>query len=672
MSANETTRKRLSMIGTLIVLPLLLPLGTLTAADLKLASVFADHGVVQRDRPVPIWGTADPSEEVTVSFAEQSKTGVADSSGRWKVLLDPMSASAQSRELVVQSKSRHVKLTVVDVLVGDVWLCAGQSNIGVDVANSLNPEQEISDATFPLIRHFAVATNPVLEPASDIKGQWKVCSPLTVSKFSGVAYFFGRELHRELNVPIGLVVSTVGATRAELWTRLEALERLPITGERVKTEVARMQSRDEDNRRFLVERAAWEQQHGVRPPPLVEPALGWAAPDLDTSDWKQITVPVQWRWLGIKSGGVFWLRKEFTLPEALAGKPLWLSLNLISEQYDTVFFNGVEVGRGSDAPPDFYCGKRGYSVPAALVKPGRVVIAVRIVSATEQASIQVEGRNVFPYAGLANVDNNWLMKTESTFPPLPREVLSSRPKPNQTAIRDVPSALYNGMIAPLMPMAIQGAVWYQGEGNVFHPGEYRDLLETLITDWRTQWGQGDFPFLVVQLANYWRVPIEPGESAVARVREAQLQVVDKVSACGLAVAIDIGEKSIHPRNKQDVGKRLALVAFQKVYAKEMAASGPRYESMSIEGPAIRVKFSHAQGLFSKDGPPKWFSIAGADEKFVWADAKIEEDTVVVSSPSVKEPVAVRYAWADNPEGCNVYNHGVLPAAPFRTDAWEWK
>jgi len=671
MSAKGITPKRLTSIWSLIVL-LLTPLGALKAADLKLAGVFAEHAVVQRDRPVPIWGSSDPGDVVTVSFAGQSKTGTADSSGRWKVLLDPVSASAQSRELVVESKSRNLKSTVADVLVGDVWLCAGQSNMGVDVANSLNPEQEIANARFPLIRHFSVSPNPVLGPASDIKGQWKVCSPLTVAKFSGVAYFFGRELHRELDVPIGLVVSTVGATRAELWTRLEALERLPVTGERVKAEVARMRSQEEDNRRFLVERTAWEEKYGVKPPPMAETALGWAASDLDTSDWKQVTLPVQWRWLGIKNGGVFWLRKEFTLPETLAGKPLWLSLNSVSEQYDTVFFNGVEVGHVNDVPPDFYCVKRGYSVPATLVKPGRVVVAVRIVSATEHASIQLEGRNVFPFAGLANVDNHWLMKTESTFAPLPSDARSSRPKPNNAAVRDVPSALYNGMIAPLMPMAITGAVWYQGEGNVFHPGEYRELLKTLIADWRDQWGQGVFPFFVVQLANYWRVPTEPGESAVARVREAQLQVADSVSACGLAVAIDIGEKGIHPRNKQDVGKRLALVALEKVYAKEIAASGPRYESMRIEGPAIRVRFSHAQGLFAKDGPPKWFAIAGADEKFVWGDVKIEGDTVVVHSPKVQKPAAVRYAWADNPEGCNLYNCAGLPAAPFRTDEWEWK
>jgi sialate O-acetylesterase len=339
------------------------------------------------------------------------------------------------------------------------------------------------------------------------------------------------------------------------------------------------------------------------------------------------------------------------------------------------------------------------------VKAGRNVIAVRIVSATERAGMWQWGHMLgVPVVNQTALDNQWLMKTESTFAPLPPEALKSRPKPNNIAFRSVSSALYNGMIAPLIPFAFKGAIWYQGESNAGLAGEYRELLSLMIRDWRAQWGMGEFPFMIQQLVNNGPASDDANaRSSWSLLREAQVLVAETVPNCGIAVGIELGSAfTIHPPNKQEVGKRLALVALEKTYGQKIESSGPRYSSMKIEGNSIRITFTHAKGLNAKGGTLKRFAIAGADpsspagsavtspaslgasaaakamagqaavtsKKFVWAEAKIEGETIVVSSPHVPQPVAVRYAWLDNPEGCNLYNQAGLPAAPFRTDDWQ--
>ena len=649
---------------------LVAPLSALQAAELKLASLFTDHMVVQRDRTVPVWGWANAGEKVTVEFAKQTKTATADVSGKWVVKLDPMPVSAVPGEMKVSRSLKPEPLILSDILVGDVWLASGQSNMGFGVKGSLNGEQEIAAATYPALRLFSVAQCATLTPTNAVKGAWQPCSPQTVGEFSGVAYFFGRELHSRLKVPIGLLHSSVGGTPAEAWTRLEAMSAIPGLGERAKKEIAQILAQPEDNKRFPGERDAWERKYGVQPPPISQAARKWADPALDTSDWKHVTLPGRWQNLGFKTGGVFWLRKEILIPEELAGKASWISFNWVSEQYDTAFLNGVEVGRANDKAPGFYNVQRGYPVPGKLMKAGRNVVAFRVVSATEKAGVHQWGKGVFPFAGLKNVDDNWLLKVEAAFPPLPPEALKSRPKPNDIAFRGVSASLYNGMIVPLIPFAIKGVIWYQGESNAARAPEYRQLLSALIGDWRAQWGQGDFPFHIVQLANYYTDTKDPAESGVAAVREAQLQVSETVTNCGLAVAIDLGEEGIHPKNKQDVGKRLALQALSKTYGQAVPCSGPIYRAMTVDGSAIRITFDHSDGgLHAKNGPLQRFAIADANKKFVWAEAKIDGDTVWVSSPQIKTPVAVRYAWGNNPEGCNLINGQGLPASPFRTDSW---
>jgi len=361
------------------------------------------------------------------------------------------------------------------------------------------------------------------------------------------------------------------------------------------------------------------------------------------------------------------------LPESAAGKAFPLALNWVSEQYDTAFFNGVEVGRASDNPPGFYNVQRRYNVPGELVKAGRNVIAVRIVSATQHAGMwQWANALGLPVAVRGSVDDQWVMKTESVFPEVSGEALQARPKVANIPFRNVSASLYNGMIAPLIPFGIRGAIWYQGESNSPRHREYRELLSLMVRDWQAQWGQGDFPFILQQLVNNGAPSKDPNPSGGwAFLREAQMQVAAGLPNAGIAIGIELGDPlTIHPPNKQDVGRRLALVALEKVYVRPVESSGPRFDSMKAEGAAIRVRSTHAEGLVAKDAPPRNFAVAGADKKFVWAEAKVEGDSVLVSSPQVSQPVAVRYAWADNPEGCNLYNAAGLPAAPFRTDAEE--
>jgi sialate O-acetylesterase len=646
---------------------LLLFVGLVASAEPSLPAVFTDHMVLQREMAVPVWGKAPAGEEVVVEFAGQKKTAVADASGRWKLKLDPMAASAEPRVLKVGS------LSISDVLVGEVWLCSGQSNMGMSVGESADAEKEVAAANHPKVRLFTVASNPVLRPVADVRGAWSVCSAQTVRSFSAAAYYFGRKLHEELKVPVGLIHSSVGGTPVESWTRMEVLRRNPAVAARVDAEVAEMLAQPETTRLFPAARRAWEEKYGVRPPATAESAKGWAEDSADTKDWKTVRFPAQWGQQGFKSGGVFWIRKEVDLPASAAGKSFSLSLVWISEQYDTVYWNGEEIGHAADQPPEFYNQQRRYQVPARLVKPGRNVIAVRIVSATEKAGPWVAGHQLgLPVEDVGKVGDEWLLRQESAFALLPPAALAERPKPSRMVMRNVPASLYTGMIAPLAPYGLRGVLWYQGESNAPRHKEYRELLSAMIKDWRAQWGQGDFPFISQQLVNNG-LPYDDADrprDSWPYLREAQVRVADEVPNVSLAVGIELGSKyTIHPQNKQEVGRRLALVALEKTYGQALESSGPRYLGMKVEGPTIRVTFRHAAGLRSKDGEPRRFAVAGADRKFFWANARIEGGSVVVSSREVLSPVSVRYAWAENPEGCNLYNAAELPASPFRTDTW---
>ena len=642
-------------------------LGPVAWAEPRLPALFSDHMVLQRDMVVPVWGQAAAGEKVEVEFAGQKKAVVADAAGRWKLTLDAMAASVEPRVLRVGSVSFH------DVLVGEVWLCSGQSNMSMQVGVSADAEKEVAAAAHPSIRFFTVEANPVMKPVPDVKGEWSACSPQTVRSFSAVAYYFGRKLNEDLKVPVGLIHSSVGGTPIESWTRMEVLRQNASVAARVEAEVAEMVAQPEATRLFPAARKLWEEKYGVTPPAISVHAKNWADVDADTKDWKKVRFPAQWGQQGFKSGGVFWIRKEVDLPEAAAGKAFSLSLVWISEQYDTAYWNGEEIGHVTEKPPEFYTAQRRYQVPGRLVRPGRNVIAVRIVSATEKAGPWVSGHQLgLPVADAGKVGDEWLLRQETSFAPLSSAAFAERPKPSRKAMREVPGSLYAGMIASLAPYGLRGVVWYQGESNAPRHAEYHDLLAAMIRDWRTQWGQGDFPFVLQQLVNNGLPHDEPGRQRDSwpYLREAQLRVSDEVPDVGIAVGIELGSRyTIHPENKQDVGRRLALVALGKTYGHGVESSGPRYVGMKVEGAAVRITFNHARGLKAKGGELRRFEIAAADRKFFWATARIEGDSVIVSNPQVPSPAAVRYAWSDNPEGCNLFNSDGLSASPFRTDAW---
>jgi sialate O-acetylesterase len=507
--------KLASMVATLLVFGI----GAIARGDVTLPAIFSDHMVLQLDFEAPVWGWAEPAEEITVSIASQTKTVKADSKGKWMVKLERMKAGGAH---VLTVKGRNT-ITVHDVQVGEVWLCSGQSNMAMTVAGAKDFAKEKAAATYPKLRMFREASGAATTPQERPNGSWLVCTPDTVGGFSATAYFFGRQVHQSLNVPVGLVHSSVGGTAIEAWTSLEAQkdkpELIPIFGHWNKLE------------------AEWD------------PAKALARYEEEQAAW-----------------------------------------NLAAAQ------------------------------------------------------AKAEGK---------------------AAPRPPRKPVDPRLNNNH------PANLFNGKIAPLIPYSMRGAIWYQGESNASISGgsRYGLQLETLIKDWRSRWGQGDFPFAWVQLPNFRKLQSAPvEESGWALVREGMLKTL-KLPNTGMAIAIDVGEANdVHPKNKQDVGKRLALWALANVYGQKNAYSGPLPASHKVKGNKIIVVFDHADGgLVVKGGPLKGFAIAGADGKWFQAQGEISGNQIVLSHPKVVEPVAVRYSWADNPDG-NLYNVAGLPASPFRTDS----
>ena len=623
--------------------------------------LFSDDMVLQRRVKFPVWGWTTPGARVTVSMRGESSTAVADAEGKWMARLGPFEAGGPYTLTVSGPQS----VTLNNVLVGDVWLASGQSNMEMGITLVNNAKEEVAQANYPMIRLYAVPKVAATTPRSTVNARWLVCNPANIAAggwggFSAAAYFFGRRLHKELNVPIGLIHSSWGGTAAEGWVSMEALRAMP---EFVPT----VNNLEE----------AWAE--AKRPPAQFDKALDqwwakndpgsaakptWADPSLDDTGWKKMRLPQYWEDAGLPGfDGVVWFRRTFKLPREWEGKDLQLSLGPVDD-IDTTFVNGAAVGSLGqwDLP-------RSYRVPARLLKSGTNIIAVRVLDTGAGGGIygKPEQMKIEPVGGKAapiSLAGEWSYRASIALSEI-------KTQPPRTSGNDfsVPVIRYNGMIAPLLPFAIKGAIWYQGETNVGRGEQYKRLLPLLIRNWRSRFQSGDFPFLIVQLANYLDRKDVPTDSEWARLREAQLYVSQTVPHSGLAVTIDIGEaKDIHPKDKQDVGERLALAALTVAYGQKNDSPGPVYRSMKVEGSAIRLTFDHTDsGLLAKGGDRLMgFAIAGEDRRFVWADAVIKGKDVVVSSAEVKKPVAVRYGWADNP-ACNLYNRAGLPASPFRTD-----
>lgn len=624
----------------------------------RVADVFSDNMVLQRRMKVPVWGWAASGSEITVEFEDHSKTVKARSSGQWQAEIGPFEAGGPYDLLIHGPET----FTFSNVLVGEVWLASGQSNMEWPVGWAKDAKKEVRDADYPLIRLYTMPHRATLEPVKQIASPgWQVCAPETIESFSAAAYFFGRNLHENLHIPIGLINCSWGGSSMEAWTRPGALKSAGDFDYALKqlNDWADNTSGERDRSEYLKRKSLWEKQTGGKQrhtdPGVIKLAERWADPDFDDSEWKTMPLPGMWEEKGDLPDvdGVVWFRKSLELPEEWAGRDLTLCLGAIDDT-DITFFNGTKIGATGLDTENYWSFQRIYEIPGDLVKAGKNVIAVRVFDHYLSGGFGGPEKvmYIFPKDGKERiaVSGRWKYEVATALQQMPLD-------PFQFA-NNVPSLLYNGMIEPLIPFGIRGVIWYQGESNADRAEKYRDLSEIMITDWRKQWGQGEFPFIFVQLAGFqW--------DSWAKLRQAQLETL-KVPGTAMVVAADIGEiDNIHPANKQEVGRRLALAARGMVYGEDIVYSGPIIKSMEVKGSIARLNFDHVgSGLIIKDGPHlKGFEMAGEDGEFLPAEAIIVKNTVVVRNPEIKNPKAVRYGWSAFPEG-NLYNKEGLPASPF--------
>ncbi len=620
--------------------------------------MFSDNMVLQRDKADPIWGWTAPGTKVAVAIDGKTISATSDSFGRWMAKL-PKFPAGGSYTLTV---SGPVSASFSNVTFGDVWICSGQSNMEFGVGNLKdNGADEIAAANYPNIRLCRIPKVISASPIPYTQSSWQVCTPDNLAHdgdwngFSAVAYFFGRKLHQDLNVPIGLIHTSWGGTIAEAWASEELLRKKNPEFDK-QIDAMKVASASPDT--FAKQLGDWYAKND-------QGAESWFDPKYDDSDWKTMQVPNFVQKTGIpelnNQASVFWLRREFELPtdSDLDGAVI----HFTADDDDSTWVNGTLVGstRGYNVP-------RSYKAPAGLLHAGKNVIAVRVTDTSNPGGIWGDASSVsieIPNRPQVSLAGDWKVKLSS--------VINDK-NPMPTSVGDnpnVPTVLYNGMVYPLAPYGVKGAIWYQGESNVGRAVQYQTLLPTMIQAWRDRFGQGEFPFLIVQLAGFMHPPAQPGDDGWAELREAQMIASQKSPNAGIATAVDIGEMDdIHPKNKQEVGRRLALVAEAKVYRKDIEYSGPRLRGSEVVGNTIHLTFDHAAGLKTSDGqPPKGFAVAGDDHKWHWADAKIDGGIVIVSSPDVPHPVAVRYGWASFLD-LNLQNGDGLPAFPFRTDNWK--
>ncbi|NOY78525.1 MAG: 9-O-acetylesterase [Calditrichaeota bacterium] len=635
------------------------------AKQVTVSALFGSNMVLQRGMKLPVWGTAEPGGQVRVELGSFRKQGTAGKDGKWKVVFNPLPAGGPYTLKIIGRDTTSFR----NVMVGEVWLCSGQSNMEMPLGGwgkIRNYKQEIAAADYPTIRLFQVEKTMSTRPDSVVRSDgWKVCSPETVPEFSAAAYFFGRNLSEKLHVPIGLIESAWGGTVVEAWTSAASLDTFPEFTKILQEMKTGQFSKDRIFTVYQKKLAGWRKQVFGKIARLGDFKAHWESPQLDDSGWKTMRLPTFWERAGFKNlDGVVWFRKTVTLPASWQGKGATLSLGPVNDA-DNTYFNGMKVGGLS-----YHEWPRRYPIPDSLIHAGKNVIAVQVLDIGGKGGLygKPEQLKLISQTGASvSLAGPWRFH-------ISRIALDAKKLPRQPSVprlSNQPSVLFNAMIAPLIPFPIRGVIWYQGESNADRAYQYRKLFKALIQDWRNHWGEGDFPFLFVQLANYMPRKPEPSEDAWAELREAQTMALSLPNT-GMAVTIDIGNaKDIHPKNKQEVGRRLALIARHLVYGDSVDYSGPMYQSMTIEGNRIRLKFSHVDGgLITKgENAPVGFAIAGADHKFYWARAKIDGPTVVVWNPNVLHPVAVRYAWASNPK-CNLYNRAGLPASPFRTDNWD--
>ena len=629
-------------------------------ADVRLPKIFDSHMVLQRNKPIPVWGWADAGEKVTIELsgseiAKQTKTVKAGKDGKWILWLNAAEAGGPYR-LVVRGKKNV--LTLDDVLIGEVWICSGQSNMQWTVNASDNAKEEIAAANYPQIRHFEVPREISLIPKDDLsKGEWKTATPENVGQFTAVGYFFGRELYKKLSIPIGLINTSWGGTIVETWISKEAMKSFNEFSDVVDAMPVSMDALGE-KRKTKLTNAINEMQGGI---PAAGNVQSWSSDSFDDSGWKTVEVPGNFDRGDLQYlDGVVWFRKEFVLPHSLDGLSVVLSLGNIDD-VDATYINGIKIGGTTSKTAD----GRTYILEPSQLHAGKNSIAVRIEDFGGRGGFTGKSGDVkiSRDAYEQSLAGTWKFRIESYA------------DNNQfTGPNDAGTLLYNAMIAPLIPYAMQGAIWYQGESNAGRAYQYRKSFPLMISDWRNRW-KDEFPFLFVQLASFnANNGNSKNGSSWAELREAQALTLQVLPRTGMAVIHDIGNpKNIHPTNKQDVGKRLALQALKIAYGQNMLSQGPQFQSMQKEGNKAVLTFTGmGTGLIAsgKYGYLQGFEIAGADKEFHWAKAEIRDGKVIVWSDEVTDPVAVHYGWADDNMEANLFNKEGLPAAPFRTDTWK--
>lgn len=662
------------------------------ADNFTVHKVYGDHMVLQRQKPVKISGTAEAGKSVKVTLADKSVYAEADQNGEWVAIFAPMEAGGPY-VVTVNGGAKAEKVEFNDVLLGEVWVCSGQSNMEWSVKNSKNGAAEVASSANNQIRLYNVNSRRGVSPRKvvrDVDVKWQLCGPDTVGNFSAIGYFFGREINKELKVPVGLINSSWGGTPIESWISLEGYQK--YNWEKALNRIAALGAEDPAAKEKLKNAAAeavakmkiWEEKFYGDNAAAVKAAEGWKDADINLAGWEKVKAPGS---IPEDMIGVYWFRSEFTAPDSWADKDLILSLGAIDD-CDVAYINGVKVGSTMTDTPMYWSAPRIYQVPASLVKPGKNVIAVRVVNNYGGGGMSGPGDQMFVQLKADKnqkvmlAGDNWYGKKEfavaSNFP--------VRPEPAATSAdgdrpQNFPATLYNAMIAPLTCYPVRGFLWYQGESNAGAYRDYMTLQPMLIDNWRTLWGDDSMPFIFVQLAAYQahrpkdRLPDDfwknrqPGNDSWAYFREVQTATL-KVPNTGMAVTIDVGDHSdIHPIDKQTVGYRMAKEAGRICYGSKDISAGPMYDKQVLENGKIRIFFTNVGGglVADPDGTVNTFAIRGEKGDFVWAKAKVEGDTVVVWADEVKDPKFVRYSWSSYPGNPNLFNKEGFPASPFRSE-----
>ena len=623
-------------------------------AQVRLPQMIRDSMILQRNAKISIWGWATNGEQIKISFNGKTYKTKADAGGKWRALLAPITAGGPYTMHIAASN----EITLKDILVGDVWLCSGQSNMEYQLAyDDATYGKEMAEVNYPQIRQFKVPIHPALRGPEEVMtmGSWKSANPKDIGSFTAVGYFFAKNLYEKYHVPIGIINASVGGTPIEAWISEDGLKDFSTIMSTVQKnkDTAYINSMRRPGGGFPRQQPPSPNDKGLNGP------VPWYEPAYIPHGWRNITVPGYWEDQGVKDfNGVMWYRKEIDVPASMVDKPATIYLGRMVDA-DVLYVNGKQVGRTFSL-----YSERRYKIPADVLKAGKNLIVSRVTNNNGKGGF-VPDKPYYLFSGSDTIGlaGYWQYKVGEVYAP------RTGTEGGFVSAQNSPAALYNGMIAPVVDYTIKGFLWYQGESNINRAKEYAALQIAQINDWRKKWNDENLAFFLVQLPNYGDYTYLPAESSWALFRESQSRALS-LPHVGMAVTIDIGEwNDIHPWNKHDVGKRLSLLAEKMLYGENIIADGPHFQSATIEGNKIIISFTNAEnGLISNDGEAlSEFAIAGADKKFVWAKASIENNKVIVSSDEVPAPLFVRYAWADSPPYPNLFNKEGLPASPFRTD-----